>query len=376
MSDIKPVIRGKYIEMQDVAEKKVSGTKIFLGSRKLLGKSIEYSVEGLNLLRLMDNDTISKALSNVRALLEEKRERIEKNTARETGISSEALSYDMDLSLRMLHFSRLFFKDQLVLKQYGREKEYELAQGRNFLILHPSFFPSFSWTLKYVIASLFLRTPLIILKDKAPFYFFQELPGIFQEAGFPSSALSFLPVKKEIIPEDSLLQKNCGVSFYLEEPFEDKLESIFNMSFPFWPRRVFFPTEISGEILDIAEKMEISNIDKLHINVNNVDVEMFLNTVKENGKMLKEEPFIIKGKCSKLPDFAPFYCLEPVDSPEEIEGEIFILFGRNYKSLKEILKLSKVRYIFLNRIRYHLHELSEIKNAFEEIAVMKTLIKD
>lgn len=375
MSEIKPVIRGKYIETRDVSEKKTPDVKIFFANRKLLSRSVEYAVEGLNLLRMMDNDTIFKALANVRVLLEEKREEIEKATAKETGISSEALSYDMDLSIRMLNFSSLFFQDLFVLKQYGGEREYELMQGRDFLILHPSFFPSFSWTLKYVIASLFLRTPLIILKDSVPLYFFQELPGIFQEAGFPSSALSFLPVKREIIPEEGLFQKNHGISFYLEEPFEDRLESIFKMSFPFWPRRVFFPKEISGEILEIVEKMEVSTARELNINVNSVDVEMFLNSVKEKGRILKEKPLIIKGKCSKAPDFAPFYCFEAVDGPEEIEGEILIFFGRNDKGFKDILRNSKVRYVFLNQIRYHLHEFSEIKSAFKEIAVIKTLIE-
>ncbi len=375
MSEIKPVVRGKYIETQDFAEDKFSETKVYLADRELLSKSKKYAIEGRNSLQLMDEISIYRAMERAGAWLKEKREEIEKITAAETGIEPDALSYDMDLSIKILDASAFIPQDFFTIKRYEKEVEYKIVQGKKLLILRPSFFPVFSWTLKYIIAAVFLRTPVIIVKNNPPFYFYQELPRMLQEAGLPASAISFLPVKKEGIPEEIFSQNKPGMSFYLEGPYKDSIEKIFKMSFPFWPRRIFFSHEIFGEVLDIVGELKISSPDELNVQLNKADIEIFINGVNEKGNLLREKPIIIKGKCSDLPEYAPFYCLEPIDDPEEIEGDTLTLFITHEEKIVEILKGVRSRNIFVNRIKYHLCEISEIYNALDEISTSKVLVK-
>ncbi len=372
MNEIKPIIKGKFVETQDCSEG--ARGKIYYGSRKIIKEAFGTAKEGKSLLSLRKKEEISDLFVKLRENIEERRENIEKITHKETGIPIDAVKYDMDFAMEILKAS-LHYRPQISAFHRGGNLEFLSLFRKEPLIIHPSFFPPFSWLTKFVSASLLLFSPVIIIKEKFPFHFPMEIARALAEIGFPSF-VSFIPLKIENQLKAEITQpENCPISFYIETLSEEFLAEIINLPFPLWPRIIYVRKGKGDEIIRMIRSMEIEISEenlKVFSNRKMEELSKFLS--KENEKIVKGEECLFLANCSLDPPFSPVFCIKEIESESEIDDKILIVYSENKDSVLSVWKSSEAEIISHKRILYHLSPFSEIQDAIEAIGKHKYLI--
>jgi len=355
---IRPIIKGKFLASDDESE----GKKVIYADESILKRTLGSAAEGRKVLESMDENSIRGSFIFLKQNLIKKKKEILEKTEEEIHLNKHILEEDFEFTLKLIEDATLISDDKIFLiRRVKNCAEYELFSTPDVLSLHGGFFPPFSWVTKFLVSALVLRIPTILFKSYFPFFFYRELCVSIIEAGFPDSAISFLPMRESLLPEKIISQRLPNIAFFVDGSSDSAIDKIFRSELPLWPRLIFASDEVLETIIERLKEFKPEIELELMIGKNKAEFELFMENLKESGKILNESPLLVKNFYGKIPEAIPGFFLFNTTEPASLKGEILSVFSVDNNLVKTIMKRARYNYMFVNKISYHFSSFTELE---------------